>query len=554
MATTAVQTIDFARETHLKDYWRIILRRKWIVIGFAILTTTVVGVMSFLTTPLYKASATIVIESEDSDVLNPSQSSSKGLSYDIFENYIKTQMSLIFSRSVAGKVFDELGMADLPRYQQEPHPVKRAFKGWMKSISRFLGGKAGTGAKPDPLHYFLKDIELERVKGTRALTISVYNPDRELAAQAANAIAERYARDNMMRRALRFIRNQRMASLNEDYLRLKSQHDRLSNLYGPKHHEMVMLRDEIRSLSEQIEKERANNQGFEASITKLVAGAAPHEEEKLLSDILHKIQETSVLSSSQMNNIVVADPAVPPAETALPNKKRDLLLGLIGGLITGIFLAFFVDYLDDTVKNEEDLKKIIGNENYMGAIPYDDRVKGFHKIAKMDRLVLQKPLSGSAEAYRLLRTQLKWVAEKNPYFKDLAIISSVPDEGKSTIASNLAISLSQLGQKILLVDTDIRQLERFDFLGRDARGIGTDASRRQARGQQPGDEPRDVVRECTEPANCANRHAICSRSKGEWVCIRARLYIDAGCLGPRRLIGHTSLLESMAGRTYTPPF
>ncbi|HTL46984.1 MAG TPA: polysaccharide biosynthesis tyrosine autokinase [Verrucomicrobiae bacterium] len=458
MSTTAVQPqIDFAQETHLKDYWRIVLRRKWIVVGFALLTTAIVGVMSFTTTPLYKASATIVVENEDSDVLNPADNSSKGVSYDIFENYIKTQMSLILSRSVAGKVFDELNMAELPRYQQEPHPVKRAFGAWMKKVSAFVNGKPVSDTKPDALALFLKDVELERVKGTRALQISVYNPEAELAAKAANAIAERYARDNMMRRALRFIRNQRMAALNEDYLRLKAQHDHLATLYGPKHHEMIMLRDEIRSLSEQIEKEKSNNGEFEESINKLVAGTAPEDEEKLLGDILHKIQETSVLSSSQMNNIVVADPAVAPTETSIPNKKRDLLVGLMGGLVVGIFLAFFVDYLDDTVKSEDDLKKIIGNENYMGAIPYDAHVKGFHKIAKMDRLVLQKPLSGSAEAYRLLRTQLKWITEKNPYFKDFAVVSSIPDEGKSTIASNLAISLSQLGQKILLVDTDIRR-------------------------------------------------------------------------------------------------
>src|SRR5690349_237013 len=71
MPTTAVHTqVEFARETHIKDYWRIIVRRKWIVIAFALLTTLVVGVMSFTSTPLYKASATIVIENEESDVLN----------------------------------------------------------------------------------------------------------------------------------------------------------------------------------------------------------------------------------------------------------------------------------------------------------------------------------------------------------------------------------------------------------------------------------------------------------------------------------------------------
>lgn len=454
-----VQTLDFQKGTHLKDYWNIVLRRKWVVLGFALLTTLVVGIMSFTATPLYRASATIVIESEESDVLDPSQTSSKGLSYDIFEGYIKTQMSLILSRSVAGKVFEDMKLSELPRYQQETKPIKKFSKTISAKISSFINGRDEKVLRPDPLQLFLEDIELNRIKGTRALEISVYNPDADLAAEIANALAERYSRDNLMRRALRFIRNQRMASLNGDYLRLKSQYDQLVNQYGPKHHQMIMLNDEIHSLAERINKEKAQNRVFEDTVIDDIASrkVAPEEEEKLLQNILHQIQETSVLSSSQMSNIVVADPAVAPTHVAVPHKKRDIAMGFLIGLVAGIFLAFFVDYLDDTIKNEEDLKRVIGSENYIGSIPFDDHIKGFHKLAKMDRLVMQRPLSGSAEAYRLIRLQLHWLGQKEKNFKDIAVVSSIPDEGKSTIASNLAISLSQLDQKVLLVDTDIRR-------------------------------------------------------------------------------------------------
>jgi len=452
------QTLDFQHGTHLRDYWKIVLRRKWIVIGFCFLTTTAVGLMSFFTMPLYQASATIVIESE-SDVLNPSQDSSRGLSYDVFENYIKTQISLILSRSVAGKVFEEMHLGELPRYQREPHPVKRRLNAWWDQFAAIFSTPAPGSGKPDAFNLFLKDMSLQRIQGTRALIISVYNPDAQMAADIANAVAERYARDNLMRRALRFIRNQRMSTLNADYLRLKSHYDTLVNQYGPKHHEVILLKDEIRALAERIEQEQFQNKTLENSVMAGVASdTLPKEEEaRLLEDILHKIQETSVLSSSQMSNIAVADPAVPSADYALPQKKQDILFGFFVGLAIGIFLAFFVDYLDDTIKNDEDLKRLIGNETYMGAIPFDARVKGFHKIAKVDKIVLQRPLSGTAEAYRLIRLQLQWLSQKEYGFKDIAVVSSLPDEGKSTIASNLAISFSQLDQRVLLVDTDIRR-------------------------------------------------------------------------------------------------
>ncbi len=444
-------------EANIKDYWDILVRRRWIIFTFSIIATIAVGIFSLMMTPLYRASATIVVEGEGSDVLNPSESSEKGMSFDIFENYLQTQMSLILSRSVAGRVFEDLGLANDPRYQGETNKFARYFQKKRSELLSAVGleTKSDQG-KADPLVLFLKDIQLERLKGTRAIKISVLHPDRVMTARIANALADRYSRDNLMRRAMTFIRNQRMASLNADYLRLQSKYDALSNQYGPKHYEMIMLKNEIRALSNRIEAEQMKNREV-LSQEMPFGNVSKEEEEKLLSEILNKIQESSVFSSSQMNNIAVADPAVPPARIAIPNKTRNVMLAFFASLVVGVFLAFFVEYLDDTIKSEGDLKKVIGNANFMGMIPFDDHAKGFRRISKLDSLVLQRPLSGSAEAYRLLRVQLYWFIKKKPDFKDLAIVSSIPDEGKSTISSNMALALSQLNQKVLLVDADIRR-------------------------------------------------------------------------------------------------
>ncbi len=458
-AAAPTQTsVDF-QGSHLKDYWNILLRRKWLVLSFCLIGTVSIGVLSFMMTPLYKASTTIVIEGEGSDVLDPSQSSARGMSFEIFDNYVQTQMSLIQSRSIAGEVFKELNLDELPRYQQEPNPFKRFYYDSVKKVKGFLlGPGAVSERKGDQLQRFLDDVEVERLKGTRAIRISVYNPDAELAATIANALAERYGRDNLKRRALTYIRNQRMASLNADYLRLQSRYDSLSTQYGPMHHEMIALKNEIRSLAKSIEEQAAEiEKQHQLDEQRLANAKSGEEEELMLKDILKRIQESSVFSSSQMNNIVVADPAVPPSHIAKPKKILNILIGMIGGLIAGIFLAFFVEYLDDTVKSEEDLKKAIGNAPFLGTVPYDKYTKGFSRISKLDRLIVNKPLSESAEAYRLVRIQLQWLMKKDPNFKDFAMVSSIPDEGKTTISSNLAICLSQLDKKVLLVDCDIRR-------------------------------------------------------------------------------------------------
>lgn len=446
-------------EVNVSDYWDILMRRRWVIIAFCAVATVSVAVFSLFMTPLYKASATIMVDGEDSNVLDPSGSTSQGMSFDIFENYLQTQVSLILSRNVAGRVFNDLELAYDARYQGKKNFLELQWGKIKTEGLALLGVRPKIGhEKKDPYQFFLKDIYLERLKGTRAIVISVFHPDAETAAVIANALAERYSRDNLMRRAMTFIRNQRMASLNADYLRLQTKYDDLSNQYGPKHYEMIQLKNEIRALANRIQDEKSKSAAEQAS-----SEAAPFEnianaeDEKLLDEILNKIQENSVFSSQQMNNIAIVDPAIAPTQVALPNKTRNTIVAFFASLFVGIFLAFFAEYLDDTVKSEEDLKKVIGGSNFMGVVPYEQRVKGFRRLSRVDCLVMQKPLSGSAEAYRLLRIQLNWFMKKKPEFKDFAIVSALPDEGKSTISSNIAIALAQLNQRVLLVDADIRR-------------------------------------------------------------------------------------------------
>lgn len=411
-------------ENGLRDYLQILHRRRWIVIAFCIISTVTVAVASFVVTPLYRGTTTVVIEGEDTDVISSYEKApSYGASFDIYENYLNTQMTMIRSRSVAGKVFDKHGLSAHPRY--------------LKS--------------KDPLAVFIKDITLERIKGSRIMKISVDNPSPQASAELANDLAEAYAQDNLMRRALTFIRNQRMASLNAEFLRLQARHDELSQHYGPKHPEMIALTDEIRTMSKRIESARFAEAHPEA------AGAA-QESQALLEDALLKIQESSVMSSSRMNNIVISDRAVVPKERQSPKRILNIAIAFAGGLVGGVFLAFFTHYLDDTVKSEDDLKRAIGKKIFLGALLSEKKHSSNLKtLGHIDRLTAERPDSASSEAYRLVRTRLLWSMDKGQKLKDIGVYSSIPGEGKTTVASNLAIALTQLGQKVLLVDTDIRR-------------------------------------------------------------------------------------------------
>lgn len=412
------------RELSLKDYLQILRRRRWVILAFFLICSTTVTIATFLMTPLYRAETKLLIEGESANVRS-AEESSVGNNVDALENYIDTQVALIQSDSIAGKVSDEFHLDQTERYK-----VKTGF---MKPFQKWLRD----------------DVHVERVKGSRMIVVGVENPDAKLACDLVNRVAAIYIQDNLRRRALTFIRNQRMAALNDEFLRLQSQLDTLSTRLGPKHPEMIELHQQIRAMAVRIEKERAAE-------TRIYDGEALNDQDQeLLEETLLKIQESSVFSSSRMNNISIVDAAGVPDEPIKPKKKLNIIIGILFGLIGGIALAFFVDYWDDTVKTEDDLKRFLPGVPFLGSVFLETRklpdAVGYEKLMAQ---VLDSP---SVEAYRLIRMNVMWYAMREASLRDLAIVSPGPGEGKTTVVCNLAIALAQAKVRVLLVDTDFRR-------------------------------------------------------------------------------------------------
>ncbi len=418
------QSTDVFPEKSIKDYFQVLVRRRWVVTAFFTICATVVTLGTFLMTPLYRSGVDIIIEGENTNVHSADETASAGSGIDVFEYYLATQIALIKSDTIAGKVYDEFKLSETPRYKKKV--------GMAKIFQRD----------------FKKDIYIEQVKGSRMITVAIESPDSKLASDMANRLADVYARDNLMRRALMFIRNQRMASLNDEFLRLQSKLDSLSNRFGPKHPEMIALRNEIRTMARRIESERARSK------EKDFMENAPMEDDALLEDTLHNIQESSVFSSSRMNNIGIVDRASPSEIPVKPKKALNIILGIFAGLFGGVLLAFLVDYMDDTIKTDEDLKRNLGKIPYLGSL-FAEKSSG--NMTQLDRLVALTADSPSVEAYRLIRMNLLWYAMRENSLKDLVVVSPGPGEGKTTVSSNLSIVLAQANLKVLYVDTDFRR-------------------------------------------------------------------------------------------------
>lgn len=156
-------------------------------------------------------------------------------------------------------------------------------------------------------------------------------------------------------------------------------------------------------------------------------------------------------------DVATVGPAPVPLSPSAPKKKRNLVAGLFGGLFIGAALAVVMELLDTRIRRASDVAAITAAP-LLGEIAAD-------KALQRNRLVVRDlPLSAAAESFRRLRTNLDFLAvDERPLA--VVITSSLANEGKSTTVANLAIACADVGNRVLLVDADLRQPSIAEYLG-----------------------------------------------------------------------------------------
>jgi polysaccharide biosynthesis transport protein len=182
---------------------------------------------------------------------------------------------------------------------------------------------------------------------------------------------------------------------------------------------------------------------------------------QLYDSLLQRFKELGISGNIVSNNVSVVDAAEPSLFPYKPNLLANLLVGLVVGVLLGAAIVVALEVMDDSIKYPDEVERVLGLP-LMGVIPKLNRKRGGNKPVAME--VHEDPRSALAEAYRSVRTALQFsTAEGAP--KRLVVTSTTRNEGKSTTSLALAINFAQMGQRVLLIDGDMRNPTIHKLLG-----------------------------------------------------------------------------------------
>lgn len=165
-------------------------------------------------------------------------------------------------------------------------------------------------------------------------------------------------------------------------------------------------------------------------------------------------QQTDIIAAqaSTLSTLSMLEEGIPSANPYSPRPTLNMLVALVVGLTSAGIVVFLIEYMDSRIRSPEELNTLTEMPN-LGSIPFYDEKDGSGPIISGS----EHGHSAISEAYKFLRTNLEFAAVDANGFKTLLVTSSAPNEGKTTTAANLAISLAKDGDRVLLVDTDLRK-------------------------------------------------------------------------------------------------
>lgn len=572
----AEQIVDVSSEEapHLLDYVDVVLKRRWAVMSCLLIAFGTAAIGTLKQKPVYRATAVLEVNPEPPDILNMKDVLQLGTVVDA-DTYRATQIQILNSRSLAGRVVQKLQL------QNQPEFTKPRLLGLLSPRLPQDSRKQRLDVSSEAYHaavdHFVDSVDIRPRLHTSLVEVSFDSTDPALGARVANQLADEYIFQNLqskwdatqkastwlegrldelkarleksedvvqayaqaksmvfvadkqnlvssrleqlqleytkaqMERFQKeslaklvesgkvedlpgFIKDKLIQDLESHLADLQREYAKVTAGVKPEHPRAVQIQKQIDSVNDSL-----------VSLKKLVAQEVTHEyqaaveHEKFLAQaleeqkqevnamaeksiqynflrrdaetnrqlyeaLLQKLKESQVQAGVSANNIRVVDPAETPKKPIKPRVLLNLAMAIVLGLVSGLGLAFFQEYLDKTIKTPDDVEKLLRLPS-LGFLPKfslnrpgnDTEPKQLSVAPGNDSLAASgiETDPDTMEAFRTLRTSILLSAEPVP--RMLLVTSALPSEGKTTVAINLGATLASLGSKVVVVDCDMRR-------------------------------------------------------------------------------------------------
>jgi capsular exopolysaccharide synthesis family protein len=273
-------------------------------------------------------------------------------------------------------------------------------------------------------------INAQPLRDTQLIRVQVEHTDPVTAALIANALVAEFAEQNREEQAMRFAASK--LNLENQLAQLEIQMD-----------EARITLQEIGSTS----NERNERDRLEASLA---------QQSQTYASLLQSYEQVRLTEAQTTSTVVLKEPAVAPSSPIHPRTATNTALASVVGLMLAVGVVFLIEALDDTLGTPDDVVRHL-NLPVLGII-------GIHEFIEGMPVVRNHPRSPVAESFRLLRTNLQFTSVDRP-METLLVTSPSPNEGKSTVAANLALVIAQSERKVALLDADMRRPRVHKLLG-----------------------------------------------------------------------------------------
>jgi succinoglycan biosynthesis transport protein ExoP len=419
------EVIDLAR------YWRILMQRKWAILGLAFIFPVLATFVVFTMKPVYSASTTILIESKQASSIKEVYILNTKIA-----QYFLTQFETLKSRDIAIKVIDQLNLRTHPEFdpgQQSSFLPKISLSALLSAgptkekSAELIEARKMTGV----VNKFIGRLKISPTRNTQLVKVKFESTSPILAAQVVNTMAAVYINSHLeanldaMRQAATKL-GELKSKLDASEQELQAHQDREGLIYASEAETPKEKKFKLREL----EREAQTNR-------------------KLYDLFSNSTQEASESGDFQSAHARVVEKAQPPIGPIKPKKGLIIIIALILGGMLGVVIAFLLDALDSTLKSPLDVRDHL-RQPLLGILPILNEKDG-----DPINVYKNKPQSLFSEAINTIRTGMVISGRDNPH-KITVVTSSIAGEGTSTVSLNIARSLSKM-ESVLLIDANMRR-------------------------------------------------------------------------------------------------